>query len=78
MESSNIHKQSKATLTIGKYIETGKLIRKTFTATTEDKALDKMYKYKLDMKKAGKTINIKRLKKQLQYLLKKMKIQNTE
>ena len=45
-----------------------KLIRKTFTATTEDKALDKMYKYKLDMKKAGKTINIKRTEKTITIL----------
>ena len=58
-----IHKQSKATLTIGKDIETGELIRKTFTATTEDEALDKMYKYKLDMKKAGNSIDLKKTEK---------------
>ena len=63
-----IHKQSKATLIIGKDIETGELIRKTFTAITEDEALDKMYKYKLDMKKAGKPINIKRNEKTIAIL----------
>ena len=63
-----IHKQSKATLTIGKDIETGELIRKTFTATTEDEALDKMYKYKLDMKKAGKSIDIKKTEKTIAIL----------
>lgn len=63
-----IHKQSKATLTIGKDIETGELIRKTFTATTEDEALDKMYKYKLDMKKAGKPIDIKKTEKTIAIL----------
>lgn len=63
-----IHKQSKATLTIGKDIETGELIRKTFTAKTEDEALDKMYKYKLDMKKTGKSIDLKKTEKTIAIL----------
>ena len=44
-----INEQHKATLTIRKDIETGEVIRKTFTAKTQEEALDKMYKYKLEM-----------------------------
>ena len=58
-----INEQHKATLTIGKDIETGEVIRKTFTAKTQEEALDKMYKYKLEMKKSGKTIELKRTEK---------------
>ena len=58
-----INEQHKATLTIGKDIETGEVIRKTFTAKTQEEALDKMYKYKLDMKKAGKSIDLKKTEK---------------
>ena len=58
-----INEQHKATLTIGKDIETGEAIRKTFTAKTQEEALDKMYKYKLEMKKSGKTIELKRTEK---------------
>lgn len=41
-----IKEQHKATLTIGKDIETGEVTRKTFTAKTQEETLDKMYKYK--------------------------------
>ena len=59
-----INEQNKATLTIGKDIETGEPIRKPFTAGTQEEALDKMYKYKLDMKKSGTLIEMKRTEKQ--------------
>ena len=63
-----INEQHKATLTIGKDIETGEAIRKTFTAKTQEEALDKMYKYKLEMKKSGKTIELKRTEKTIAIL----------
>lgn len=63
-----INEQHKATLTIGKDIETGEVIRKTFTAKTQEEALDKMYKYKLEMKKSGKTIELKRTEKTIAIL----------
>ena len=50
-----INEQHKATLTIAKDATTGASIRKTFTGSTEEEALDKMYKYKLEMKKSGNT-----------------------
>lgn len=40
-------KQSKATLTIGKNPKTKRPIKKTFTADTEELALEELYKYKL-------------------------------
>jgi len=63
-----INEQHKATLTIGKDIETGEAIRKSFTAKTQEEALDKMYKYKLEMKKSGKTIEIKKTEKTIAIL----------
>ena len=42
--------RAKALLTIGKNIETGELIRKSFTADTEAEALELLYKYKIEMK----------------------------
>ena len=63
-----INEQHKATLTIGKDIETGEAIRKTFTAKTQEEALDKMYKYKLDMKKYGSAIELKRTEKTIAIL----------
>lgn len=59
-----INEQHKATLTIGKDIETGEVIRKTFTAKTQEEALDKMYKYKLEIKRSGCSIELKRTEKQ--------------
>ena len=58
-----INEQHKATLTIGKDIETGEVIRETFTAKTQEEALDKMYKYKLEMKRCGCSIELKRTEK---------------
>lgn len=58
-----IHTQAKAMLTIGKDIDTRETIRKTFTADTEEEALDKLYKYKLDMKKTGKTYEMRKTEK---------------
>lgn len=45
--------RAKALLTIGKNIETGEPIRKSFTSNTEDKALELLYKYKIEMKENG-------------------------
>ena len=58
-----INEQHKATLTIAKDVTTGASIRKTFTGSTEEEALDKMYKYKLEMKKSGNTIEFKKTEK---------------
>ena len=58
-----INEQHKATLTIAKDATTGASIRKTFTGSTEEEALDKMYKYKLEMKKSGNTIEFKKTEK---------------
>ena len=63
-----INEQHKATLTIGKDIETGEVIRKTFTAKTQEEALDKMYKYKLEMKRSGCSIELKRTEKTIAIL----------
>ena len=67
-----INEQHKATLTIGKDIETGEAIRKSFTAKTQEEALDKMYKYKLEMKKSGGTIHLKRTEKTIAILAKEI------
>lgn len=67
-----INEQHKATLTIGKDIETGEPIRKTFTAGTQEEALDKMYKYKLDMKKSGTLIEMKRTEKTIATIAKEI------
>ena len=58
-----INEQHKATLTIAKDVTTGASIRKTFTGSTEEEALDKMYKYKLEMKKSGNAIELKKTEK---------------
>lgn len=58
-----INEQHKATLTIAKDATTGASIRKTFTGSTEEEALDKMYKYKLEMKKSGNAIELKKTEK---------------
>lgn len=50
-------KQSKATLTIGKDPKTKRPIKKTFTADTEELALEELYKYKLYAKENGMPIN---------------------
>lgn len=67
-----INEQHKATLTIGKDIETGEAIRKTFTAKTQEEALDKMYKYKLEMKRSGCSIELKRTEKTIAILAKEI------
>ena len=59
-----INEQHKATLTIAKDVTTGASIRKTFTGGTEEEALDKMYKYKLEMKNQEMLLNLKKPKKQ--------------
>ena len=51
-------KQSKAILTIGKDLKTNKTITKTFTANTEDEAMEKLYKFKLYAKENGMPIDI--------------------
>ena len=48
--------KGRATLTIGKNIETKEPIRKSFTADTVDEALDKLYKYKIEMQENGKDL----------------------
>lgn len=58
-----INEQHKATLTIAKDTTTGASIRKTFTGSTEEEALDKMYKYKLEMKKSGNAIEFNKTEK---------------
>ena len=63
-----INEQHKATLTIAKDVTTGASIRKTFTGGTEEEALDKMYKYKLEMKKSGNAIEFKKTKKTIAIL----------
>lgn len=51
-------KQSKATLTIGKDPKTKKPIKKTFTASTEEAALEELYKFKLYAKENGMPITL--------------------
>ena len=63
-----INEQHKATLTIAKDATTGASIRKTFTGSTEEEALDKMYKYKLEMKKSGNAIEFKKTEKTIAIL----------
>ena len=67
-----INEQHKATLTIGKNIDTGEAIRKSFTARTQEEALDKMYKYKLEMKKSGENVELKRTEKTIAILAKEI------
>jgi len=55
--------QSKATLTIGKDPETKKPIKKTFTADTEEQALEELYKFKLYVKENGMPINLNKTEK---------------
>ena len=50
--------RGKATLTIGKNIETGESIRKSFTADTIEEALDNLYKYKIELKENGQDLNM--------------------
>ena len=64
-----INEQHKATLTIAKDVTTGASIRKTFTGGTEEEALDKMYKYKLEMKKSGDSIEFKKTEKTIANLI---------
>ena len=63
-----INEQHKATLTIAKDATTGASKRKTFTGSTEEEALDKMYKYKLEMKKSGNAIEFKKTEKTIAIL----------
>ena len=63
-----INEQHKATLTIAKDATTAASIRKTFTGSTEEEALDKMYKYKLEMKKSGNVIEFKKTEKTIAIL----------
>ncbi len=60
--------QHKATLNIGKDITTGKLIRKSFTGKSEADAMDKMYKFKLEMKQKGKTFEYVKTEKTISIL----------
>lgn len=55
--------QSKATLTIGKDPKTKKPIKKSFTADTEEQAMEQLYKFKLYMKKNGMPINLEKSEK---------------
>lgn len=48
--------RGKAMLTIGKNIETGEPIRKSFTADTVEEALANLYKYKIEMKENGQDL----------------------
>lgn len=51
------YSRGRALLTIGKDIETGEPIRKLFVADTEEEALEKLYKYKIEMKESGNDID---------------------
>lgn len=51
-------KQAKAVLTIGKDPKTKKAIKKTFTAKTEEEAMEDLYKYKLYAKENGMPLDI--------------------
>lgn len=55
--------QSKATLTIGKDPKTKKPIKKSFTADTEEQAMEQLYKFKLYMKENGMPINLEKSEK---------------
>lgn len=50
--------QSKATLTLGKDPNTKKPIKKTFTADTEEKALNELYKFKIYAEENGMPITL--------------------
>lgn len=65
-----VNVQHKALLTIGKDIDTGEPIRKPFTGDTQDEALDKMFKYKLEMKKNGKPLQVRKTEKTISSLAK--------
>lgn len=53
------NKQAKAVLVIGKDPKTKKRITKTFTAPTEDEAVEKLFKYKIYAKENGIPLNVK-------------------
>ncbi len=55
--------EHRALLTIGKDIETGKNIRKPFLGDSVDDALDKMFQYKLEMKKSGANMELRKTEK---------------
>jgi len=47
----------RAMLTTGKDVDTKRPIRKVFTAPTEEEALEKLYDYKLEIKKSGQDLD---------------------
>ena len=60
--------QSKAVLTIGKDPDTGKQLKKTFTANTQDEAMKELYKYKIYLEENGVPLNIKKSEKTIAIL----------
>lgn len=58
-----INVQSKATLTIGKDPNNNKPIKKSFTANTEEDALNQLYKFKIHAEENGMNINLKKVDK---------------
>lgn len=58
-----INVQHKATLTIGKDISTGKPIKKSFTGSSQDEALEQLFQYKIDMKKNGTALELQKTEK---------------
>lgn len=58
-----INVQHKATLTIGKDISTGKPIKKSFTGSSQDEALEQLFQYKIDMKKNGTPLELQKTEK---------------
>lgn len=67
-----INEQHKATMVIGKDIETGSAIRKSFTGRTQEEAVDKMFKYKLEMKKSGDFTELRKTEKSISVLAKEI------
>lgn len=58
-----INVQSKATLTIGKDPNTNKPIKKSFTANTEEEAMNQLYKFKIHAEENGMDISLKKVDK---------------
>lgn len=60
--------QSKAVLTIGKDPDTGKPLKKIFTANTEDEAMKELYKFKIYLEENGMPLNLKKSEKTITIL----------
>lgn len=58
-----INLQSKATLTIGKDPNTNKPVKKSFTANTEEEAMNQLYKFKIYAEENGMPISFEKVNK---------------